>query len=63
MEIYIRRLTSVAGLFLNGTKMPEDYNYNDPSTAYDINEQDQRTSQRFRVELASVNHNSGLTTN
>ena len=43
--------------------MPKDYNYNDPSTPYDINEQDQRTSQYFAVYVASVHQNSGLTTN
>lgn len=34
-------------LFMNGTRMPEDYDYNNPSTEYDINDQNQPTSQRF----------------
>jgi hypothetical protein len=41
---------SVAGLFVNGTKMPENYNYNNPSVPYHINHHNQPTSQRFQVE-------------
>jgi hypothetical protein len=48
---------------MNGTRMPEDYDYNNPSTEYDITDQNQPTSQRFTVEVASVHHGSGLTTN
>jgi hypothetical protein len=41
--------------------MPENYDYNNPSNPYDINNQNQPTSQLFTVEVASVHHNSGLT--
>ncbi|KAH9955472.1 hypothetical protein BC827DRAFT_1271685 [Russula dissimulans] len=34
-------------LFLNGTQMPENYDYYDPSLPYQINDQNQPTSQRF----------------
>ncbi|KAI0289967.1 hypothetical protein BC826DRAFT_913877 [Russula brevipes] len=35
-------------LFLNGTKMPIDFDYNDPSLPYVINGRQDPTSQRFR---------------
>ena len=44
-------LISVPDQFLNGTKMPENYNYNSPSVSYFINGRDDPTSQRFEVGL------------
>ena len=41
-------------LFLNGTRMPASFDYNDPSLPYVINGRQDPTSQRFAVETALV---------
>ncbi len=35
---------------MNGTQMPENYDYNEPSVPYIINGHSQPTSQRFEVD-------------
>ena len=42
-------MTYVVGLFLNGTQMPVDFNYIDPSVPYVVNGRNDPTSQRFEV--------------
>jgi len=49
------------GLFLNGTQMPIDFDYNDPTLPYVINGCQDPTSQRFAVQAALVWHSSCLT--
>lgn len=43
-------MTFVVGLFLNGTQMPLDFNYDSPSLPYYVNGHKDPTSQRFLVE-------------
>ena len=43
------KMTLIAVLFLNGTQMPSDFNYNDPPLPYVINGVQDPTSQRFLV--------------
>ena len=45
-------MTFIAGMFLNGTQMPSDFDYNEPSLPYVINGVQDPTSQRFAVEAA-----------
>jgi hypothetical protein len=42
-------MTSIAVQFLNGTEMPVDFDYTDPSVPNNINGVDEPTSQRFEV--------------
>ncbi|KAH9054676.1 hypothetical protein EDB87DRAFT_1428312 [Lactarius vividus] len=42
-------------LFLNGTQMPFDFDYNDPSVPYVINGRDDPTSQRFEDACPTLN--------
>ena len=42
-------LTCVVVQFLNGTHMPVDFDYMDPSVSYLINGRNDPTSQRFEV--------------
>ncbi|KAH9053619.1 hypothetical protein EDB87DRAFT_1569228 [Lactarius vividus] len=42
-------------LFLNGTQMPFDFDYNDPSVPYVINGRDDPTSQRFEDICPTLN--------
>lgn len=44
---YLSSYASSNWLLTDGTRMPKDYNYNNPPTPYDINDQNQPTSQRF----------------
>ncbi|KAI9438205.1 hypothetical protein H4582DRAFT_2148664 [Lactarius indigo] len=43
--------------FLNGTQMPPDFDYNDPSVPYIINGRDDPTSQRFEDICPALNVN------
>ena len=43
-------MTFVSGLFLNGTQMPADFDYNNPTLPYVINGHQYPTSQRFAVK-------------
>jgi hypothetical protein len=45
-----RKMTFVIGLFLNGTQMPVNFDYNLPSLPYRVNGHKDPTSQRFLVE-------------
>jgi hypothetical protein len=49
-SVFTWEMTFVSGLFLNGTQMPADFDYNDPSLPYFINGRQDPTSQRFEVE-------------
>jgi len=45
-----RKMTFVIGLFLNGTQMPVNFDYNLPSLPYRANGHKDPTSLRFLVE-------------
>jgi hypothetical protein len=47
-------MTFVSGLFMNGTQMPADFDYNDPPLPYVINGRQDPTSQRFTVAAALI---------
>ena len=47
--IVLRSMTSFAGQSVNGTDMPDNFNYNDPSLPFVINGRKEPTSQRFKV--------------
>jgi len=53
-------MTPISGMFFNGTQMPADFDYNDPSLPYEINGVQDPTSQRFAVKAALVWHSSCL---
>jgi hypothetical protein len=49
-------VTPIVGQFLNGTEMPIDFDYNDPSVPYPINGRNEPTSQRFEVRPGYFRH-------
>jgi|SRR6266851_2670511 len=59
-SVFTRKMTFVSGLFMNGTQMPADFDYNDPPLPYVINGRQDPTSQRFTVAVALIQHSHWL---